>query len=163
MEENEKVDKVKSYDEIRRNYENDNLIATIFAVIVFVAIAIFSCVGIAIIAPIVPIILGLGVLCFILKNISKIFKFLSRFFKKTYDFSSMFFKKTYDFLKQKFGTLFLFINKILNSRILTNVLLIIVLCELLGIIDAIPRVHNIYESEITDAVEKALRRVFYRY
>lgn len=95
------MDKVKSYDEIRRNYENDNLMAVL--------------------------------------------------------------KKTYDFLKQKFGTLFLFINKILNSRILTNVLLIIVLCELLGIRDAIPHVHNIYESEITDAVEKALRSVFYRY
>lgn len=143
MEENEKVDKVKSYDEIRRNYENDNLMVTIFVVIGFAAIGIFSCVEIETLAPIVAIIVGLGVLCFILKNISKIFKFSSRFFKKTYDF-----------LKQKFGTIFLFFNKILNSRILTNVLLIIILCELLGIRDSIPYVPDI---------EGILRRVFYRY
>lgn len=162
MEENEKVDKVKSYDEIRRNYENDNLMATIFVVIGLAAIGIFSCVEIETLAPFIAIIVGLGVLCFILKNISKIFKFLSRFFKKTYDFSSIFFKKTYDFLKQKFGTLFLFINKILNSRILTNVLLIIVILKLTYIGHRCG-CHCVSTYDITDAVEKALRNVFYRY
>ena len=164
MDENKKVnnEELKNKEQKKNYIDEDNKLGCFWAVLLFVFF--IGCNNVIFFIIVFGIIGLYWFFYLIIKNFKKI-KPIFVFFTKVREFLKpifAFFAKIHEFLKQKFVILFQFLCKIFDSRILTNILLIIVILKLTYIGHRCG-CHCVSSCEIEDAVEKALRSVFYRY